>query len=245
MTGLALAAVDLPRAEVERRFASARRRGQPNWLWPDVDIADWQDALTAIEGAIRGVLGGDTSPPLLDGPAEALGVACYTSGTGPLLGHWIAEGRLRASGEVEALLALHLCHNRLRMERLGREAAGLAAALDRAGVACTFLKGMHTAHAYFPDPAARPCADIDVLVAPEQEAAASRVLSELGYAAGRADRWPRQRTWRKTASPTTPASLSLVHSNDPWSVDLQTSLDRRYSTGLPASPTCAPEMTLT
>lgn len=233
MTGLALAALDLPRGEVERRFASARRRGQPNWLWPEVAIADWQNALAAIERAVRAVLGGESSPPLLDVPAEALGIACYTSGTGPLLGHWIAEGRLAASSRIEALLALHLCHNRLRMERLGWEATRLATAFDRAEVPCTFLKGMHTAHAYFPDPATRPCADIDVLVAPEQGAAAGRVLADLGYVAGRADRWPSQRTWRKAGSPASPASLSLVHSNDPWSVDLQTSLNRRYSTGSP------------
>ena len=53
-----------------------------------------------------------------EGNAEAIGVACYTSGVGPLLGFWLEQGGIAASPQVSAVLERHLRHNRLRMDRL-------------------------------------------------------------------------------------------------------------------------------
>lgn len=215
-------------AEAKRRFDWARRRGHPRWLWPDVTIAQWQDAVDRIEAALRRVLTGG-APAGLSGDPATLSVACYTSGTGPLLGLWAEAGRLDVPPLVRAMLALHLAHNRSRMACMTQRAAKLAHALKAGGIAATFLKGMHTAHRYFPEPGARPLSDIDLLIAPADAADAGRILAGLGYRHElEVPGPPPQSTWRMAGAPSLPRTLSFVHRDDPWAVDLQISLDRAY-----------------
>lgn len=230
---LALDAFDLSPETVRRRFAWAVDRGQPLWLWPEVEVESWRRSLEAIEATARAVLMGLPADGTLDGEPLAFSVACYTSGMGPLLGFWVEQGRVTVTPAVAEILSLHLRHNRLRMERLQREAAELITALAAQGVAVTVFKGMHTAHAYFPDPGTRPVSDIDLLIAPADRERANEVLRGAGYNPGVFSRWPPQRNWRRPDSPTEPRSLCFVHADDPWSIDLQTSLDRRYSAGAP------------
>ena len=97
--------------------------------------------------------------------AAAVGLAGYTSGMGPLLGHWIAAGRVDGEPEIARTLAAHLSDNAVRAERLARETERTVAALCEAGVEVVVLKGQHTARSHFPAPATRPCSDIDLLVA--------------------------------------------------------------------------------
>ena len=224
---LPLDAFDLDAGEVRARFAWARRGGHHTWLWPEVTVDAWRDSLLAMEAATRGVLLGRAAPRL-DGDPGALGIAAYTSGMGPLLGWWLESGVLEASPAVAALLRLHLRHNRLRMERLGRAGAHAAARLAEAGVVPTVLKGMHTAHAYFPEPGTRPVSDVDLLVSPAELPAAEAALRQAGYEPGPVQRRPYKRDWVPAGAGRAPRSLALTHADDPFSLDVHTSLDRNF-----------------
>ena len=215
------------------RLAWATRRGQPSWLWPDVAVDDWRDAMAAIEDATRSVLTGHDGAVLRDCDAAAFEVACYVSGMGPLLGHWLETGTLAATPPLAAVPALQLDHNRARMAGLTGECRTLTAALAGCGVAATVIKGMHTALAYFPEPGARPVSDVDLVIAPADEPRAEAVLTDAGFAPGVRGESPPQRSWRRPGTRTEPRTLRFVHADDPWSIDLQTSLDRRYSAGAP------------
>jgi len=57
------------------------------------------------------------------------------------------------------------------------------AALRRAGVETVTLKGMVLAHVVYAEPGLRPMADIDLLVRPDDRAAALATLRDLGYRA--------------------------------------------------------------
>lgn len=227
---LPLDTFDLTPDVVRERFNWAIRRGQPAWLWPDLPVERWQEALVSIEAAVRGVLTGGSAMQL-DGDPDALGVASYTSGVGPLLGYWLERGVLSASEPVAAMLKLHLQHNRLRMERMTRRTIALVEALTARGVGVTLLKGMHTAHCYFPEPGTRPASDIDILIAASDEKAANETLRNLRFEPGAISSWPPERNWRLPEVPVQPRSLCFAHADDPWSVDLQRSLNRRYSAG--------------
>ena len=71
MTGRADASL-LTEAEVRERIAWASRRGQPHWLWPELDPADWKAALDSIERAVRDVLAGGRRPGLPAGPRRSV-----------------------------------------------------------------------------------------------------------------------------------------------------------------------------
>lgn len=226
---LPLDALDLPPGEVQRRFEWARRQGQPRWLWPDVSPDEWRRALAAIEAATKAALSGDDDgTATLDGDLAAIGLAAYTSGMGPLLGWWIERGVISADASVAVLLRLHLRHNRLRAERLSIEASRAAEILAAVGAAPTVLKGMHTAHAYFPEPGTRPGSDIDLLVPAERMAAAEDALRAAGFALKSQEYHPYSSAWAPVDAPALPRTLTLVHADDPWSLDVQTSLDRPF-----------------
>jgi hypothetical protein len=219
---------DLDPAAVAARFDQARRRGTPLWLWPEVTVEGWREALGTIETATHDVLTGAALPPDLAGDPETLGIAAFTSGMGPLLGYWIEHGSITAAAPVAALFRLHLRHNRLRTDRLQREAAALATRMREADVEPTLLKGMHTAFAYFPEPGTRPMSDIDLLVPAERVAEAERVLRAAGYARALSQGRLSRSTWEPAGGKSLPRSLSLTHADDPWSLDLHTSLDRDF-----------------
>lgn len=225
--------IDLTPEAVRARFDWATRQGQPNWLWPHVTVAQWHEALMAIEHLLRATLIGQPPTTSLDGDPEAVGVACYTSGVGPLLGFWAERGMIAASPPITAVLETHLRHNRLRMDRLTVEAVTLANALTSAGIGVTLLKGLHTAR-YFPEPGTRPVSDIDLLVAETDAPLLADVMRGLGYAPGLISRGPPpQQEWRRPEVPVEPRTLCFVHEDDPWSVDVQASLNRRYAPGAP------------
>lgn len=219
---------DMTSEAVRARFEWAVRQGNPRWLWPDATVAGWRTALSGIEQATRTVVHqGRTAT--LDGDPDDLGVAAFTSGMGPLLGYWIESGVLDTTPEAAAVLQLHYWHNARRMEYLRPHAVAAVDALADAGVRVTVLKGIHTAHAYFPHPATRPLSDIDLLIEPAQEPAAAEILGGLGYRPERAIYG--EQSWRLSGAPIEPRSLSLVHRDGPWNIDLHTALDRRYTPG--------------
>ncbi|HET9984850.1 MAG TPA: nucleotidyltransferase family protein [Longimicrobiales bacterium] len=229
---LPLDALDLTPGEIEARFREARRSGRAAWLWPEVSPAAWRAALADVERATSHVLAGEAGPALLPPRAEAalpaLGVAAYTSGMGPLLGHWLEAGRLAADPPAAALLRLHLRHARVRAERVGAALGRVVGVLAAVGADPIVLKGGHTAWTYFPEPAARPLADVDVAVRPARLAAAERALRDAGYRPGPAQRRPYRREWRPPDAPTRLRTLWLSHADDPYGVDLHASLDRNF-----------------
>ncbi len=218
--------------EVRRRFAWARRQGRPAWLWPEVSIAAWRVALERIGAVTSQVLAGDVAEAL-DGDAEAIGLAGYTSGMGPLLGHWLEQGRIGASDEAARVLARHLAHNRVRSARMAAAATGVAGRLNRARIAVLVLKGAHTGPAYFPEPGARPASDIDLLVAAPDMAFAEAELMRSGFELKGRGRW--ESSWRHPDSSAVPRSLTYVHADDPWSVDLHGSLNISAGDGGPVA----------
>ena len=217
---------------IEERLQWARRQGHPAYLWPEIPMAHWRAALLAIEEAISAVM--RVPPPaatFLAPPGEAgaaaIGVAAFTSGTGPLLGHWVETGRLRVPPDLAHILGEHLAHARRRALRVESVLARVLAALAEEGVKPTVLKGAHTAHAYFPEPGARPIADIDLSVGGDQVPAVAAAMTRLGYL----PRIQRARPYRCDwipPGPELPRRLDLTHEENPLAIEVHAGLDRDF-----------------
>jgi hypothetical protein len=227
---LSFASTEIRADEFRKRREQARRNGSPAWLWPEVPVESWAATMGKIGKAARAVLAGERSPLEATDPM-ALSLACYTSGIGPLLGYWAEEGLLDAPGETGAMLALHLDQGRKRAERSKSRACEIVAALENSGVPVVVLKGGHTAYCYFPEPAVRPASDLDLLVPMDSAAQAEGALARAGLeCAGRSQR---ESSWVPRGKTREPRSIWLVHADDPWSVDLHSSLDFSASAGAP------------
>lgn len=218
--------IDLDPGEIRARFAWAKRRGLPRWLWPDIDPKLWRAALSDIAGILGHVLTDRASDLPLDGDPRVLSLAAYTSGTGPLLGYFVERGKLQATPAVSAMLAIHLAHGRDRMEMLRQEAITATRMLADKGIHAIVAKGMHTAFVYFPEPGCRPVSDIDLIVRPRELARAEEIFRSQGYRGTVMSQVPYQCDWTQAGMPAPPRSLLHVHARDPWSIDLQTTLDR-------------------
>ena len=228
---LPLDSFDLGSDAVRGRFRAALSRGDPQWLWPEVTVDAWQAALFQIARTTSDILATGGARTSLEGEADAIGIAAFTSGMGPMLGYWSMRQLFDADVSVHAILQLHYRHNCRRMERLARHGAKIVERLATAGLSVTILKGMHTAYSYFPTPGTRPVSDIDLLIEPQDEPAAAEVLRKLGYEPGIVNTG--EQSWHMSGTPREPRSLSLTHQDSPWTIDLHTSLDRQYSPGAP------------
>lgn len=217
--------------EIGARLRRAAARGNPALLWPDVSAERRRVAMGAIARSTSDVLA--NRPSALDGDADAIGLAGYVSGMGPLLGWWIERRQLAASDAVAAILRNHWRHNRDRAASLRRACAAVSGALMSAGIKVVILKGLDTESAYFPAPGTRPASDIDLLVDPARLIAAEKVLWSRGFVP--ASRAERESSWRQPDTPDLPASLYLVHRNDPWNIDLHHSLDIDAAPGAPVA----------
>jgi len=216
--------------EMRRRVLWARRQGRPTWLWPDVSIEAWRSALTGIQRVIR-ILLADAPRVRLEGDPQAIGLAAYTSGVGPLLGLWLEQGRLQTSPAIAVTLARHLAHNRLRASSMTQTAVEIVGRLSDQGVQALVLKGAHTGWSYFPEPGARPASDIDLLVAAEDVSKAEAAMEGYGLSFMGRSQW--ESCWSPSASEQTPRSLTYVHAEDPWSIDLHSSLNISAGWGTP------------
>lgn len=224
-----------PDPTVERRIAAWRRTGDLSRLWPDVEPEEWRTAHRMVRSTTQEVLDPAGALPSLRAPdaraRRALGVAAFTSGMGPLLAWWIAEGHVVASRGAHDVLAPHLDHGRRRIASLRERLSEVVGALRAEDVDPVVLKGLHTGAVYFPDPTTRPAADIDLLVAPDQRPTAAHVLAAAGFTERRT-RFADRSEWTPAGDRATVHSLEMEHADDPWSVDLHTSLDRWYFRGL-------------
>lgn len=215
---------------MRRRVLWARRQGHPAWLWPEVSIEAWRAALSGIERVIR-ILLAEARCIDLHGDPQAIGLAGYTSGMGPLLGLWLEQGRLRTSPAIAETLALHLAHNRWRSAAMTAAAVEIVGRLADGGVPALVLKGAHTGASYFPEPGARPASDIDLLVAAGDAAKAEAVMQACGLSFKGRARW--ESCWAPSAGSEAPRSLTYVHAEDPWSMDLHNSLNISAGWGTP------------
>lgn len=232
MTDCVLGAPDEISPEAaQKRFVEARRNGRATWLWPDISVANWRASLDVIVSVAGTVLAGAPSDELTCSDAQAMGIAAYTSGMGPLLGYWIENGTIRASTEIADILRNHLWHNRRRMARLLAVARETVQKLCDADISPLILKGMHTAFCYFPEPGTRPLSDVDLFIPPEQIAKAEHVFAGLGYQRVPRTRSPYACDWIDPSVSMHPRTLAFVHENDPWSVDVLGSLDKHLTTG--------------
>lgn len=224
--GFATAKID--REEFHRRRAAARRRGTPAWLWPEVSVERWSGAAGDIARSLAAVLT-DEQATLTSIDPMAMSLACYTSGVGPLLGWWLETGRLDAQPDIRALLTVHLEQSRAREKPVSARAQDVVAALRQRDIPVVVLKGGHTAYLYFPVPETRPASDLDLLVPAERRGEAAAAFADLGMMM--LDRGSRESTWADADQRREPRSLWLLHADDPWSVDLHSSLDFSASAG--------------
>jgi hypothetical protein len=88
---------------------------------------------------------------------------------------------IRPPAEVAAYFARAYAGNTLRNRVMFREAARLQRGLAAAGIECLILKGVALALTVYPDPALRNFADIDLLVRPQDYAAAGEVAVACGF----------------------------------------------------------------
>jgi hypothetical protein len=73
--------------------------------------------------------------------------------------------------------------------------------------------------------------DIDLFVPPESRRAAERALERAGWRRGDRQRRPYKCDWHPAGVDTRIRGLDLVHTWDPWSVELHASLDRIFAPG--------------
>lgn len=235
MPPLSFHALDVPPGEAERRLGQARARGVPRWLWPELPVPLWRAATAEVVRAVAEGLAG--RPAVLDAGgrigAEALGIAAFLTGTGPLLGGWMERGALSADEHASALFALHLAHGRARAERIGRMTDAGLAALAGAGVDAMVAKGMATAHTIFAEPGLRPMGDVDLVIRPGDVDAAERALKDAGFArrAGDYERHPYHAGWQPSRADDAVHSLSLLHRDNPLELNLRDGFDRHTALG--------------
>lgn len=160
--------------------------------------------------------------------ARALGIAAFTSGMGPLLGHWVITGQLSGDDDSAALLTAHREHAGRRAARMRADLIRVATLLEAVAGPITVLKGLHTGWAYFPGPDTRPAADIDILIPPETVSAVERALQGAGYTKILRETRPYKVEWRPPDSPRDVRSLELTHGDNPWTLEVHTALDRDF-----------------
>lgn len=225
----------VPGLSNEARLAAWWATNDPTRLWPQVPAAAREAAILRVTDTVRAALRGGQAVPRLGAASpqdrDAIGIAAYRTGTGPLLGWWVARGLVPADPRIATLLYGHLQHNRRRVEVMTAALVRILECFSTARVTPILLKGAHTARAYFPDPATRPATDLDLLVAPGDLELARAALQEAGFAEVRHTRHPSRSEWTEAGRPPTVASLELEHADNPWSVDLHTTLERWYFRG--------------
>jgi hypothetical protein len=207
----------------------------PRVFWPDLTEQSLKKALEEIaQVTSRALADTGTSTPIRISTSvdqQAIGVAAFLQGMGPLLGHWCAQGIVERDPAVATVLAAHLEHGVQRAARLDREFGPLLDAFEASQVPVTVLKGAHTARYCFPSPGVRPVGDIDVLVHPGQIGAAGRALAAAGFVEEQRTRRPFRSVWIPRGDVQRVHSTELNHVDNPWSVDLHGNLERRYFWG--------------
>jgi hypothetical protein len=225
-------APDAPLDELRRRQYAWRSTQRVDALWPGLDRPVIQSAADAIGAAVARVLRGERARLEIAGAqdtdrrARAVGVAALITGVGPLLGAWILRGELDADEPIARLLARHLAHGRAREARIRDVVIPMLARMASAGLEPGVIKGFHTAYAYFPEPGARPFADVDVVVPPAAIEEAERQLAEAGFTPEpRTGGIGYKREWFPPEGRGDVWSYELWHARSRWKLDLHDGLN--------------------
>ncbi len=214
-----------------------RNKGDMRAFWPHIALPSIRRAQAQIAAVTKVALHPSGTPPILetsdDAELSAMGVAAFVSGMGPLLAYWIEQGHVRASRDVALLLAEHLRQGRIRATLMQQHLERLLPRFRASKIVPTVLKGMYTARRYFPDPGTRPASDVDLLVRPDERQRAEDLLSQAGFVP-HPDSIPNWRasTWILPELAGQVRSVELDHAENPWSIDLQVSLDYKYLRGI-------------
>lgn len=99
----------------------------------------------------------------------------------PLFYHQLSLAGVEPPRPVLRTLKGQALRTRLENQARVRQVAALAEEFARAEIPLVFLKGCALAHLLYPDPGLRPMSDIDVLVHPENLAAAADLALSLGF----------------------------------------------------------------
>ena len=224
---------DAPADEMRRREDAWRSTHRAAALWPGLDEEMIQSAADAIGAAVAGVLRDEratleyaTTGPDGERRVRAVGVAALLTGVGPLLGAWAARGTLEVAQPIARVLARHLAHARAREARIRSTVMPVLAQMERAGLEPGVIKGFHTAQVYFPEPGARPFADVDVVVPPAAIPDAEHLLREAGFTAEkRIGTTTYKREWLPPDGSSTVWSYELWHARSHWRLDLHDGLN--------------------
>jgi hypothetical protein len=100
------------------------------------------------------------------------------------------------------------------------------ARMEQAGLQPGVIKGFHTAQVYFPEPGARPCSDVDVVVPPAAIPEAERLLRDAGFVPeGRTGGAGYKREWLPPDGAGAVWSYELWHARSRWKLDLHDGLN--------------------
>lgn len=224
---------DAPLDELRHRQYAWRSTQRPEALWPGLDGEIIQSAADAIGRAVTERLQGTRARLELTDPgddadrrARAIGVAGLITGVGPLLGAWLERGELDADAPVARVLERHLAHGRAREARIRALVMPVLARMVSAGLEPGVMKGFHTAYCYFPEPGARPFADVDIVVAPAAIPDAERLLREAGFVPeGRTGGIGYKREWLPPEGRGDVWSYEIWHARSRWKLDLHDGLN--------------------
>jgi len=224
---------DAPLDELRRREDAWRSTQRPDALWPGLDGPMIQSAADAIGRAVSDTLHGERARLELpsreedaDRGARAVGIAALLTGVGPLLGAWLTRGELDADPPIARVLERHLAHARAREARIRAVVRPVLERMERAGLEPGVIKGFHTAHSYFPEPGARPFADVDVVVPPAAIPEAERLLLGAGFVPeGRTGGIGYKREWLPPEGRGDVWSYEIWHARSRWKLDLHDGLN--------------------
>jgi hypothetical protein len=221
--------------EASRRVAAFERTGNPAELWPGLTEHARVAAARELERVTRDVLAGRSGVTIDDRfGAHALGVAGHTTGTGPVVGRWLEDGRVVARNEVSAVFARHIDHGRRRAARIEREVEPALDTLRAREVPLTALKGFHTSRVYFEEPGMRRLSDVDLLVPATRVDDAEAAIRSAGFEANGPAHRPYKRDWIGAGVDRRYYSVEYVDARTVWTLELHASLDRVYNAGAAA-----------
>ncbi len=139
------------------------------------------ELLRYVVGLLQGA---PVHPPNAAEPAWAELLTCLSP-------HWVIPLLYHQIGSLAAEFAppqaftdslrFEFLRSRVRAERLDQQLGELLAAFRNAGVPILVLKGPALAYGVYPNSAARPSSDLDLLVPPRVMAKARAILVALGY----------------------------------------------------------------
>jgi hypothetical protein len=224
--------------ELTRRLEEFLRTRDVSALWPGLTEPARVAAARELERVVRAVLAGGRAvsiDPLGKHDAYALAIAGHTTGVGPLIGRWAEDRIVAGAGEAMARFADQLSGSRERAQRIERELLPALDALLARGITPVVLKGFHTSRRYFEEPGVRRMADVDLLVPPDRARDADAALADAGF---RRDAGPKEREKQNWIGPSVEDRELSLERDDPrskWTIELHTSLDRRFHPGAVAA----------